>query len=64
MSDRSTLYSELFLWLETISNHEGLASIMGMPIMVLAAVKDIVVRKGTGVGAGSTKERTIVYEGS
>jgi len=64
MSDRSTLYSELFLWLETISNHEGLASIMGMPIMVVSVVKDVVVRKGSGGGAGSTKERTIVYEGS
>lgn len=64
MSDRSTLYSELFLWLETISNHEGLASIMGMPIMVVAAVKDVVVRKGTGNGSRSSKERTIVYEGS
>jgi hypothetical protein len=63
MSDRSSLYSEVFAWLETISNHEALASIMGMPIMVVAAVKDVVVRKGTGK-SGSTKERTIVYEGS
>jgi hypothetical protein len=63
MSDRSTLYSELFSWLETISNHEALASIMGMPIMVVSGVKDVTVRKGAG-NAGSTKERTIVYEGS
>lgn len=63
MSDRSVLYSELFSWLETISNHEALASIMGMPIMVVASVKDVTVRKGAG-NAGSTKERTIVYEGS
>jgi hypothetical protein len=63
MSDRSTLYSELFSWLETISNHEALASIMGMPIMVVANVKDVTVRKGAG-NAGSSKERTIVYEGS
>ncbi|KAG8860817.1 hypothetical protein FRB91_000605, partial [Serendipita sp. 411] len=63
MSDRSALYSELFAWLETISNHEALASIMGMPIMVIASVKEVVVRKSAG-SASSTKERTIVYEGS
>lgn len=80
MSDRSALYSELFSWLETISNHEALASIMGllnslfiiyvtdteysgMPIMVVASVRDVVVRKGAGNSA-SSKERTIVYEGS
>lgn len=63
MSDRSLLYSELFSWLETISNHEALASIMGMPIMVVASVKDITVRKGAGTGK-PTKERTIIYEGS
>lgn len=63
MSDRSLLYSELFSWLETISNHEALASIMGMPIMVVASIRDVTVRKGSG-NTGSTKERTIVYEGS
>ncbi|CCA72505.1 hypothetical protein PIIN_06442 [Serendipita indica DSM 11827] len=63
MSDRSALYSELFSWLETISNHEALASIMGMPIMVVASVKDVVIRKSAN-NAGSTKERTIIYEGS
>ncbi|KAG8794758.1 hypothetical protein FRC17_008233, partial [Serendipita sp. 399] len=63
MSDRSALYSELFSWLETISNHEALASIMGMPIMVVASIKDVVVRKSAG-SVNSTKERTIIYEGS
>jgi hypothetical protein len=63
MSDRSLLYLELFSWLETISNHEALASIMGMPIMVVANIRDVTVRKGSG-NSGSTKERTIVYEGS
>jgi hypothetical protein len=63
MSDRSVLYSELFHWLETISNHEALASIMAMPIMVISTVKEDTVRKGAGKSR-STRERTILYEGS
>ena len=63
MSDRSVLYSELFYWLETISNHEALASIMAMPIMVISTVKEDTVRKGAGKSR-STRERTILYEGS
>ncbi|KAG6900953.1 hypothetical protein C0993_004390 [Termitomyces sp. T159_Od127] len=35
MSDRSVLYFELLHWLETISSHEALASMMAMPIMVV-----------------------------
>ena len=63
MSDRSVLYSELFYWLETISNHEALASIMAMPIMVISTIKEDTVRKGAGKSR-STRERTILYEGS
>ena len=63
MSDRSVLYSELFHWLETISNHEALASIMAMPIMVISTIKEDTVRKGAGKSR-STRERTILYEGS
>ncbi|KAF7288255.1 hypothetical protein HMN09_01415700 [Mycena chlorophos] len=32
MSDRSVLYFKLLEWLETISSHETLASLMGQPI--------------------------------
>lgn len=63
MSDRTILYSELFKWLETISNHEALASIMGMPIMKVVAIKDDTVRKGSGK-SGATRERVVLYEGS
>ncbi|KAF5321022.1 hypothetical protein D9619_001097 [Psilocybe cf. subviscida] len=58
MSDRSVLYYELLQWLETISNHEALASMMAMPIMVVASVK------ATTAKNGQIRERTIVYEGS
>ncbi|KIM46212.1 hypothetical protein M413DRAFT_16929 [Hebeloma cylindrosporum] len=58
MSDRSILYFELLEWLETISNHEALASMMAMPIMVVASVKAIVAKNN------QIRERTIVYEGS
>ncbi|KAJ1311203.1 hypothetical protein OPQ81_009704 [Rhizoctonia solani] len=63
MSDRSVLYFELFSWLETISNHEALASMMAMPIMVVASIKP----KAPIVGSGSRpaqRERIIMYEGS
>jgi len=63
MSDRSVLYSELFHWLETISNHEALASIMAMPIMVISTIKEDTLRKGAGKSR-STRERTTLYEGS
>ncbi|KAF8974752.1 hypothetical protein BDZ97DRAFT_1647255 [Flammula alnicola] len=58
MSDRSILYFELLEWLETISNHEALASMMAMPIMVVASVKAITAKNN------QIRERTIVYEGS
>ncbi|KAI0682282.1 ubiquitin conjugating enzyme family protein [Cerioporus squamosus] len=57
MSDRSTLYFELFEWLETISSHEALASMMAMPIMVVTSVK-------TPLRRSRIRERTITYEGS
>ncbi|KAB5592375.1 Ubiquitin conjugating enzyme family protein [Ceratobasidium theobromae] len=63
MSDRSILYFELFSWLETISNHEALASMMAMPIMVVASITP----KAPIAGSGSKpaqRERIILYEGS
>ncbi|EIW82142.1 ubiquitin conjugating enzyme family protein [Coniophora puteana RWD-64-598 SS2] len=64
MSDRSVLYFELFEWLETISNHEALASMMAMPIMVVASVKSINPKKPPAKGKSPVRERTIIYEGS
>ncbi|OBZ70225.1 Baculoviral IAP repeat-containing protein 6 [Grifola frondosa] len=64
MSDRSVLYFELFEWLETISSHEALASMMAMPIMVVTSVKAVVAKKPSSRGAPRIRERTIVYEGS
>ncbi|CAL1700032.1 unnamed protein product [Somion occarium] len=61
MSDRSVLYFELLNWLETISCHEALASMMAMPIMVVTSVKSINSRKSS---TSHIRERTIVYEGS
>ncbi|GJJ07550.1 hypothetical protein Clacol_001752 [Clathrus columnatus] len=61
MSDRSVLYFELFDWLQTISNHEALASMMAMPIMVPLSIKSMSTKKG---GSRATRERTVVYEGS
>ncbi|KAF8165369.1 hypothetical protein B0H34DRAFT_780271 [Crassisporium funariophilum] len=58
MSDRSILYFELLEWLETISNHEALASMMAMPIMVVASVKAVTAKNN------QIRERTIIYEGS
>ena len=42
----------------SISNHEALASMMAMPIMVVASVKAITAKNN------QIRERTIVYEGS
>ncbi|KAI0832813.1 ubiquitin conjugating enzyme family protein [Trametes gibbosa] len=65
MSDRSVLYFELFEWLETISSHEALASMMAMPIMVITSVKSVVTgKKPAPKGSFRIRERTIVYEGS
>ncbi|KAG7096985.1 hypothetical protein E1B28_004380 [Marasmius oreades] len=63
MSDRSVLYFELLEWLETISNHEALASMMAMPIMAIASVKNFSTKKA-GKFNSPIRERTIVYEGS
>ncbi|THH13280.1 hypothetical protein EW146_g6917 [Bondarzewia mesenterica] len=63
MSDRSAVYFELFEWLETISNHEALASMMAMPIMVVTSVKTNTQKK-TMNGTPPLRERTIIYEGS
>ncbi|KAH9854945.1 ubiquitin conjugating enzyme family protein [Lenzites betulinus] len=64
MSDRSVLYFELFEWLETISSHEALASMMAMPIMVVTSVKAVAGKKPAPKGSSRIRERTIVYEGS
>jgi len=63
MSDRSTVYFELFEWLETISNHEALASMMAMPIMVVSSVRTHTPKRATN-GKLPLRERTIIYEGS
>ncbi|KAG9317659.1 ubiquitin conjugating enzyme family protein [Chiua virens] len=63
MSDRSILYFELFEWLETISNHEALASMMAMPIMVGGSIKSVAPKR-VGKGKSVIRERTIIYEGS
>ncbi|KAG6817467.1 hypothetical protein H0H87_008635 [Tephrocybe sp. NHM501043] len=64
MSDRSVLYFELLHWLETISNHEALASMMAMPIMVVVSTKAVTVKKSSAKPNLTIRERTIVYEGS
>ena len=43
---------------QTISNHEALASMMAMPIMVVASIKAVTAKNN------QIRERTIVYEGS
>ncbi|KAH8830857.1 hypothetical protein DL96DRAFT_1594587 [Flagelloscypha sp. PMI_526] len=58
MSERGPpLYFELLEWLETISRHEALASMMAMPIMVVNSVKTV-------KGNAKVREREITYEGS
>ncbi|EMD40382.1 hypothetical protein CERSUDRAFT_110990 [Gelatoporia subvermispora B] len=64
MSERSVLYFELLEWLETISCHEALASMMAMPIMVVSSIKPISPKKGSPRGSPAIRERTIIYEGS
>ncbi|OSD04457.1 ubiquitin conjugating enzyme family protein [Trametes coccinea BRFM310] len=64
MSDRSVLYFELFEWLETISSHEALASMMAMPIMVVTSAKAVAGQKPSPKGTPRIRERTIIYEGS
>ncbi|KZS97566.1 hypothetical protein SISNIDRAFT_449083 [Sistotremastrum niveocremeum HHB9708] len=62
MSDRSTLYFELFEWLETISNHESLASMMAMPIMVVHS-RQLRPQEGSSKSS-NPRERLVIYEGS
>ncbi|KAJ7638794.1 ubiquitin conjugating enzyme family protein [Roridomyces roridus] len=62
MSDRSVLYFKLLEWLETISSHEALASMMAMPIMTIASIKSVTTRKSPT--NTPIRERTVVYEGS
>ncbi|KAJ7095356.1 hypothetical protein B0H15DRAFT_829186 [Mycena belliarum] len=62
MSERSVLYFKLLEWLETISSHEALASMMAMPIMTVASVKSVTTRKSQN--NTPIRERTIIYEGS
>ncbi|KAG8983238.1 hypothetical protein FRB90_006206, partial [Tulasnella sp. 427] len=61
MSDRSVLYFELFSWLETISKHEALASMVAMPIMIPCSST---ANNTGGSGQKRYRERTVVYEGS
>ncbi|KAF7332161.1 Baculoviral IAP repeat-containing protein 6 [Mycena kentingensis (nom. inval.)] len=61
MSDRSVLYFQLLQWLETISQHEGLASLMGQPIMTVASVKSTTRKSPNNK---PIRERTVIYEGS
>ncbi|KAF9451700.1 hypothetical protein P691DRAFT_327967 [Macrolepiota fuliginosa MF-IS2] len=64
MSERSVLYFELLEWLETISNHEALASMMAMPIMMMVSVVSVSGKKSATDGGFGRRERTIMYEGS
>ncbi|KAF8313070.1 hypothetical protein DL93DRAFT_1188221 [Clavulina sp. PMI_390] len=67
MSDRDVVYFELFEWFEIISNHEALASMMGMPIMVVAKTTPLKPQQSNSSsrkGGPAPRERTIVYEGS
>jgi len=63
MSERSSVYFELFEWLETISNHEALSSMMAMPIMVVSSVRTHTPRRAID-GSLPLRERTVIYEGS
>ncbi|KAF7301634.1 Baculoviral IAP repeat-containing protein 6 [Mycena indigotica] len=62
ISDRSVLYFKLLDWLETISSHETLASLMGQPIMTVSSVKSTITRKSPN--NKPIRERTVIYEGS
>ncbi|KAJ3757032.1 hypothetical protein EV360DRAFT_46899 [Lentinula raphanica] len=60
MSDRHGLYFELLEWLETISSHESLCSMMPMPIMKSISQQTLVKKTSNS----PTRERKIIYEGS
>ncbi|KAG8900213.1 hypothetical protein FRB99_006183 [Tulasnella sp. 403] len=61
MSDRSVLYFELFSWLQTISNHEALASMVAMPIMIPSSSTIV---NASGLGQRRFRGRRVIYEGS
>lgn len=48
---------------QTISNHEALASMMAMPIMVVSSTRTNTPKRSTS-GSPPLRERTIIYEGS
>ncbi|KAJ3999011.1 hypothetical protein F5050DRAFT_1893090 [Lentinula boryana] len=60
MSDRHGLYFELLEWLETISSHESLCSMMPMPIMKNISQQTVVKKSSNS----TIRERKIIYEGS
>ncbi|KAF5393669.1 hypothetical protein D9757_000044 [Collybiopsis confluens] len=60
MSERYGLYFELLEWLETISSHESLCSMMPMPIMKNIGQENIVKKSNSS----TIRERKITYEGS
>jgi hypothetical protein len=57
------LYISTSFSTQTISNHEALASMMAMPIMVAGSIKCIAPKK-VGKAKSVIRERTIIYEGS
>ncbi|KAI6014877.1 hypothetical protein PISMIDRAFT_113926, partial [Pisolithus microcarpus 441] len=61
MSDPSVLYFQLLQWLKTISNHEALARMMAMQIMVVSYVKSVVPNKAVH-GKTVIHERAIIYK--
>ncbi|KAG8862328.1 hypothetical protein FRB96_001907 [Tulasnella sp. 330] len=60
MSERSVLYFELFEWLQTVSNHEALASMVAMPIMIPSSSTEV----GGQSGSKRVRQRLVIYEGS
>ncbi|KAG9038360.1 hypothetical protein FRB95_001772 [Tulasnella sp. JGI-2019a] len=60
MSERSVLYFELFEWLQTVSNHEALASMVAMPIMIPSSSTEV----GGQSKSQRVRQRLVVYEGS
>lgn len=54
----------MIILLQTISNHEALSSVMGMPIMIQISVKSITTKKTPARGRPAVREREIIYEGS
>ncbi|CDZ96453.1 Ubiquitin-conjugating enzyme [Phaffia rhodozyma] len=61
MAARSSLYSELFKWLEIVSNHEALSAALSMPQMIRVGSN---VHKTTSSDSSKIVEREVTYEGS